>query len=215
MMQEQTNGLMGAPSGGEMPQAAPMPESQVAGGMVDVKQIESGINVPANLKPMYDRIVLSGMRLLFSKDSHQLLLDQLNQPGPLAQKISDGIISLMYILWQQSNQTIPPQLMVPATTALTLNAFDYLQQTGNPEATPEVLGEALDGAVNGILQRFNVDTNNLEGAIQQSVQSGTAAKALGMQGPQGANPNAQQASSPPVPAMPGGGLMEAQGGQNG
>lgn len=208
MANENMMGLA-APAGmeaqGAMPEDPAMmgqEPQQAQGGAVDTKQIEDAIQVPPNLKPAFDRIVLSGMRIMFSKDSHKLLLEQLNKEGPLAQKLTEGIISLMYLLWTQSNKTIPPQLMVPATVVMTLRAFDYLQQAGDPEATKEVLGEALNGAVTGVMERFGVDPNNLEGALKEGAQAGQSA---GQPAPGGlAAPSAA-----PQPAAPqtGGGIM--------
>jgi hypothetical protein len=134
------------------PQATPAADN----GAVDVDQIVATArkDIPANLQPVFDKIVLSGMRIMFDKSSHKLMLDELEQPGPLAQRLSNGTIKLMYMLWQQSNKTIPPQLMVPATLVLTLRAFQFLQESQDPEATKEVLGQAVELAVNGVIERF-------------------------------------------------------------
>lgn len=207
MANEEMMGL--AAPAGMNPQEAPqelMPQEAQGeqGGKVDTQQIEAAIQVPENLKQAFDRIVLSGMRIMFSKESHQLLLDELNKEGPLAQKLTEGIISLMYLLWTQSNKTIPPQLMVPATVVMTLRAFDYLQQAGDPEATKEVLGEALNGAVTGVMERFGVDPNNLEGALQEGAQAGQSA---GQPAPgDGLAAPAGPAAKPPMPPQ-GGGIM--------
>lgn len=211
MMNDQENTMgLAAPAGTEpapMPQegAAPMEGQAPAGGAIDTKQIEAGVEVPPNLKPALDRIVLSGMRIMFSKETHKMLLDELNQPGPLTDRMVKGIISLMYLLWTQSNKTIPPQLIVPATVVLTLRAFDYVQQTGDPEATKEALGNALDGAVTGVMERFGVDTNNLPAALQQATKAGQAGQA-----PQQRAPDAGGLAAPtaqPAAPQPGGGIM--------
>jgi len=141
-----------------------------ANGKIDVEPIIAKINVPPNLKGTFDKMVLSGMRIMFDRASHQLLLDQLDGPNPLAQKISDGIITLMYMLWTQSNKTLPPQLMVPVTVVLTLKAFDFLQQSGDKEATKEVLGETMHLATTGILDRFGAKPSDLA-AMQQKVMA--------------------------------------------
>lgn len=205
MMENQDmQGLMGAgvtPVGSESqaPQeAAPAPmQGMEQGGMVDTKPIEAGIEVPPNLKPMYEKIVLSGMRIMFSKESHKLFIDQLQKEGPLAKKIADGITGLMYLMWTESNKSIPPQLIIPATTALTLRAFDYVQQTGDPEATKEVLGQSLEGAIDGVMRGFGGSADSIE----QNLPVAQGQGALPQQGmPQTA---------------PGGGLMDATGGLNG
>jgi len=133
---------------------------------INVDQILAKINIPKNLKPMYDKVLLSGMRILFDKSSHQMMLDELSKPGPMAKKIADGIIGLMYLLWTKSNGSIPPQLIVPVTTALTLESFRFLQDSGDPEATKETLGDAMDLSVNGIMAKFGVTEQNLPDLIK-------------------------------------------------
>lgn len=147
------------------PQAAPAAGNGAVD--VDVDQIVATArkDIPANLQPIFDKIVLSGMRIMFDKSSHQMTLDELEQPGPLAQRLSNGAIKLMYMLWQQSNKTIPPQLMVPATLVLTLRAFQFLQESQDPEATKQVLGEAVELAVNGVIERFKAPQGD-QGAEQ-------------------------------------------------
>lgn len=147
--------------------------------------------IPANLKDIYSKAILSGMRIMFDKASHRLMLEELNQPGPLATRISNGIIKLVYMLWTQSNKTLPPQIMVPVTLVLTLRAFDFLQQSQDPEATKEVLGEATHQAVQGVMDRFGANEAALPGLVQAN-QKG-----------------AQPGAAPP----PQGGMLSAAGGQ--
>jgi len=209
---QDNQGLMGAGMDGgsaQMDGAAPaqsapaMPMGQQPGqqqsGQVDIQPILDGIDVPSNLKPMYDKIVLSGMRIMFSKGSHQLFTDQLQKEGPLGEKISTGIVSLMYMLWTQSNKSIPPQLIIPATVALTVRAFDYVQKTGDPEATKEVLGQAVESAIDGVMKGFGSSID----ALGQNIQTGN-------QMVENATDNQEQSAPPQA-----GGLMGAMGAQNG
>lgn len=162
--------------------AQPQPAAQA--GQIDVDAIinKTRGNIPAQLQPMFDKVVLSGMRIMFDQNSHKMMLDQLNQPGPLEKRISDGMISLMYMLWTKSNKTIPPQLIVPATLALTLRAFQFLQQSKDPEATGAVLGEAVAEAVQGVMDRFGATQDKLPALLkggQSGAQPGAAVPAAG------------------------------------
>lgn len=178
----------------KMPASAPAPQQ---GGQVDIEAIvnQARAKIPPAQQQVFDKVILSGMRIMFDKNSHQMTLDQLNQPGPMATRISNGIISLIYMLWTKSNKTIPPQLIVPATLVLTLRAFQFLQQSKDPEATREVLGEAVAEAVQGVMDRF--------GATQDKIP------AL-MKGQAGA-PAGAPAPAAPMPAQPGGLLSAATG----
>lgn len=216
MAGQEMEGLMGA---GAMPAGDPAaqppqdgmpdptqgtgPQQDQPGAPVDIKPILDGIEVPENLKPMYDKIVLSGMRIMFSKESHKLFVDELQKEGPLAEKIAKGITGLMYLVWNQSNKSLPPQLIIPATVALTVRAFDYVQKTGDPEASKEVLGQAIQGSLEGVMNGFGSKLDDLQQTLEQSKQGMQTAASAG------------QAMQQGQPMPQGGGLMDAAGGQNG
>jgi hypothetical protein len=155
---------------------------------VDVDPIIAKVqqSIPPQLKDIYDKAVLSGMRIMFDSQSHQMMLDALDQPGPLATRISNGIIQLMYLLWTQSNKTLPPQIIVPVTLTLTLKAFDFLQKSGEPDATKQVLGDATQQAVEGIMSRFGVKGMPQEGAPASGDDQGATAQPPQASAPQGA-----------------------------
>lgn len=159
-------------------------------------------DVPQQLKGIYDKAVLSGMRIMFDKGSHAMLEDQLAKEGPMATKIAEGIGALMYMLWEQSNKTIPPQLMIPVAVTLCLRAFEFLQDSNDPEATKKVLGDATSETIDRITRAFNVKSEDLPFAIQQVATGKLAAN--------GSLPDQQ--NNPPVSATQVGGLM---GGGNG
>lgn len=163
-------------------------------GRIDVAPIIAATDakIPPNLKDIYDKSILSGMRVMFDKASHKMLLDELEEPGPLATRIANGIIKLVYLLWKQSNYTLPPQIVVPVTLVLTLKAFEFLQQSKDPEATKEVMGEAVADAVQGVMDRFGANQAALPGLLKAQQQ--------------GAQGGAQ-----PQPSAPGGMLAAAKG----
>jgi len=150
---------------------------QAGPGFIDVEAIKAKMQIPPELKPEYDKIVLAGLRIMFDPKSHkEMFLSQLDKEGDLAQKVGDGIVGLMYMLWQQSNQSLPPQLIVPCTFCLTLEAFDFLQRSGEPGATKEVLGNAVDISTTTILRKFGVDEAQLQqiAAQQKGATQGNA-----------------------------------------
>jgi hypothetical protein len=173
--------------------ASPSPAAAAPpAGPVDVAALVAQVEakIPANLKDIYSKAVLSGMRIMFSGQSHHLLTEALDKPGPLATNISNGIIQLMYLLWTQSNKTLPPQIIVPVTVTLTLKAFDYLQHSHDPQATKDVLGQATTLAIHGVMSRFGV-------------------------GQGGAQPAPAGGGAPPAPpaAPTGSGMLDTAGGQ--
>jgi hypothetical protein len=159
---EQQNGLVQQVEGQAEAQAD-------ASGKVDVEAIIREIQVPPELKDIFDKAILSGERIMFDKQSHALMLDELDKPGPIVERLANGMISLVYMLWQQSNMKLPPQLLIPVTVVLTLRAFEFLQDSGEAEATPLVLGDAMDAAIEGVAQRAGVE-GGMEGMAQHGGQ---------------------------------------------
>lgn len=157
------------------PVAAQEPAIPQAGadGKIDVNAIIDKIQVPPNLKSIYDKAIVSGLRIMFDKKSHKMLLEQLDKPEPMEKKLSEGIITLVYMLWTESNKTLPPQILVPITVTLTLRAFEFLQDSGDQEATKEALGEAMHMAVVGLMERCGVPQDQLQ-QMANKVQGGAA-----------------------------------------
>jgi hypothetical protein len=145
-------------------------------GPVDIAAILAKVKIEPQFKKMYDMAVLSGMRFMFDKSTHQNALKYLDQPGPMAEKLAKGIVGVMYFIWEQSNKTLPPQIIVPVTFTLTLHAFDFLQKSDDPEATRDVLGDAVEKAIAGIMGKFGVAPDQIQQIIeQQRAKVGAAA----------------------------------------
>lgn len=163
-------------------------------GPVDVAPIiaKATEKVPPKIRPMFDKVVLSGMRIMFDKSSHSMMLEALDKPGPLAKRMSDGMIQLMYLMWKQSNHTIPPQLIVPAAVVLTLKVFQFLQESKEPEATAQVLGDAMEQTVQGILDRFGATEDKLPELLKGEDPGASIVKDMGLKAAPGAAPGAPQ-----------------------
>lgn len=177
------------------------PEATGAGAAVDVNPIVAKVRegLPPNLQGIYDKAVLSGMRIMFDKNSFQMTMDELKKPGPLAGRLSNGTIALVYMLWTSSKQTLPPQIIVPLTLTMTLKAFDFVQMIQDPEATKETLGEACAQAVQGVMDRFGATEDKLPELVK-----------AGGQAP--AQPGAAPAAAAAASAGAGGMLDAAMGG---
>lgn len=150
--------------GGLLSAAAP------ANGLVDVDSIISKIQMPEDVKDIYEKAVIAGMRLMFEKGTHKRLLEYLDAPGELDEKIANGIFALVGLLWTKSNQTLPPKIIVPLTITMVCRAFEFLQKSGEPGISKEVLGSAMDKAVTGIMDKFGVPRDKLKQFIEQDRQ---------------------------------------------
>lgn len=152
-----------------MQKQPPQGGQPATGDAVDIDPIiaRTREGIPPQLQAIYDKAVLSGMRIMFDKNSFQMTMEELQQPGPLAERISNGVIKLVYMLWQQSRQTLPPQIIVPVTLTMALKAFAFTQMIQDPEATKEAMGEACASAVQGVMDRFGATEDKLPALVNR------------------------------------------------
>ena len=93
-------------------------------------------NIDAKLPPAkshaLDRIIIAGMRIMFSAQTHQMMLQELQAPGAISDKLAQGITKLILLMLKESNGTMPPDLFIPAGTILLAKAAEFLNQSGTP-----------------------------------------------------------------------------------
>lgn len=158
--------------------------------------------IPPQLQKAYEKIVLAGMKVMFDPKTHEMALKELDREGPIEDRVANGVTGLMLLLWQESNQTMPPQLVVPAATALYMQAADFMKKSGEP-MTNEQLSAGLIKTISNLLQKFGVDTQKI-----QQLFSGGADPAAAMQ-KAGVSPAEQSQMGQ---SAPGGILGKAMGG---
>ena len=173
---------------------------------VDIQKILNEVKIPPKFKPVYDKLVLNGKRLMFSKDMEQALDDLLDGDGDLAEKISKGVVAVMYMMWNQSGKKIPLEMIVPVTFTLTVEAFGFLQKAKDPDATKEVLGDAIDKSTTLVMQGFNVAPDQIKEFVGQNQAAMEDADAN-----IDSDPAAPAEGAPPPAAAPaGGGMLTAE-----
>lgn len=132
------------------------------------------------------RIVAAGMKVMFDAQSHHLMLDTLQGPGPLCDKIGQGVAGLMGMLMQESKNSLPPQLIVPAGLVLIAHAVDFLEK-GGMTVSDEDFGKAVDYFVRTVMNAFGLDADKV------AAIAGNAETQLGAGGDQAAAPEQGEA----------------------
>lgn len=155
-----------------------MQQPQPQGDDLSAASITSKFQVPPQLQKAYEKIVLAGMKVMFDPQTHEMALQQLDGEGPIEDRLSTGIMGLMAILWQQSNQTMPPQLIVPAAVALYLQAVEFLKKSGE-EITPEQLSGGLVKTITLLLEKFGVDPKQIQQLFGGGADMGAAMQKAG------------------------------------
>lgn len=166
---------------------------------MNIDQYLEAMKIPDQMKDAYNRVVMAGMKIMFSQETHQFMLQQLDGPEPLAQKLGEGIGMLMMMIFEQSNGTLPPHTIFPAGQNLMLQAVEFIQE-GNIEVTDQEFGDALEIFYRFVAEKFGT---TLEELLEIAQQQG----AQGLQEPDGLQtvPNNQ-----PPAQQPQGGLLSAR-----
>lgn len=86
--------------------------------------------VPPDMKNAYDRIMVAGMKVLFSEKTHGALIARLKDSEDPLSDTGKGAVGLIMTLYKESKGTMPVGAMIPAGMVLMLNALDYLDGAG-------------------------------------------------------------------------------------
>lgn len=129
--------------------------------------VNQNIKMPPELQEAYERVVVAGMKIMFSKESHSAMLAEIKRPGPMGQRLGKGIAGLMTLLFNESNDTMPPAVVIPAGINLLMQAVDFLRKTGLAKPTNAEIGEGIEIFITTILGKFGADPAKLQEALNQ------------------------------------------------
>lgn len=187
-------GLIGSAQAPAAPVAA-APQNNT--GVVDAKNpllanIEQKMSmaIKPTDKQSYLKIILAGRKIMFDKQTHSIMMSQLNQPGDLMDNVVKGAVLLMMILYKNSKDSMPIPLIIPAAIILMCDALDFLEQTGKIKVDPDSLANATQALVGYLMQKMNLTPAKVQELTAQAKQI------------QAAKAGAQPQPSAPTPAAP-------------
>lgn len=127
-----------------------------AGGKITPQFVMDGMHLQPQQKQQLQRIVVAGMKIMFSQQSHGMFLKQLQGPGTIDMKLGQGVAGLMALLVKESKNSLPPTLLIPAGMVLLAHAADFLRKAGQ-EVTDVDIGNAIKVMVNAVLHAVGID----------------------------------------------------------
>jgi hypothetical protein len=136
---------------------------------MNIEDVQNNLQLPPELQDAYDRVVAAGMKVLFSKETHQYMLDQIQAPGQAAEKLGQGIAKVVVFLFNESNGTLPQDVIVPAALLLLLKAADFINKSGKGEISDEEIGQAVEVLISSLFEGFGEDPAQLDAALAQEM----------------------------------------------
>jgi len=95
------------------------------------------------------KVVLSGMKLLYSPSTAKLLDDGLKADVPMPQKLAIEIAGIMKLVDERTPKGIPPEAIAPGAVMLLFDLAHFMRQSGAGNPTDEDIQAAIK-----ILQKF-------------------------------------------------------------
>jgi hypothetical protein len=176
------------------------------------------MHIPGNQMPAFTNIVKAAIQFCTNPKTHQFVLQSLRGPGPVSQKLAKGVVSLMQILWHQSNNTFPPQMLIPASVYVLVWLAHFLVKSGLVQMDDKDLAQSIQMMMQETAWALQQAQNSGHhpGAPQPGQQPGGPPAGVGgpgaSQGPAAGAPPAPGPASPAGGPQPGGGPPGAPGG---
>ena len=134
---------------------------------ISPEQVRKDMKMPPELQEAYERVVIAGMKMMFSKETNKYMLKQLEGEGTMVEKLGGGIAELMIALFMESNKTMPPQVIIPAGTELLVQAADFINKSDLAEVTNKDVGDGIQLMMSLIFRQFGIDPDKLFQKIGQ------------------------------------------------
>jgi len=128
-------------------------------------QIEQ--KVPADLKKDYLAVVVAGMKVMFSPETSNMMMDRLKASDDVVKNVSSGIADLLALLYQESGQKMSVPAAMFAAIVLMCQALDVAEKTMGIEITPDLASACAEETAKASMAKFGIDDAAVENAIQQ------------------------------------------------
>ena len=149
---------------------APGPVSGKQGSLtVTADGVRSKMSLQGDMADQYDRIVLAAKKIMYSDQMKPRMLALLKGPGTDGEKIGQGVVGVMGVLYTYMNGAMPPQLIIPAATELVADAAEFLSKAGL-QITDDDVAEGMATMIEEILGRAGISPEQIPQLLQQAQQ---------------------------------------------
>lgn len=135
---------------------------------IDSNQVESAIkdHVDDRQESDLNQLLDAGNDLLFGKDTHYQLMDQLQSSKDIGADLGGGAFSLMTMIIKEKNGRVPGEVVLPAGVILLARAAEFLNESGMAQVTDDDYEKATHLFSVKIMDAFDPD---FKSRMQQSL----------------------------------------------
>jgi len=120
--------------------------------------------MPPKMKNAFERVVLAGKKILYSKETQQMVDEFLQGDLPVANKLGEGVANIVVMIDNKANGAVPKDVLIPAATVLLFDAADFLKRTGET-VTSEDIGKAYELMFYGIFSAYGAQPEQVDAAF--------------------------------------------------
>lgn len=136
-------------------------------------------------KGAFDRIISAGLKVMYSPETHDMMVSQLGEQNPPEINVGEGVAKLMGILWHEGKGTLPMQAFIPASLILLCEGMDFAEKAGKIQVTPDTLAAATKELMSSLMQILGITPEKIQAAkaqaqpAQQAARKGIIGAAMG------------------------------------
>lgn len=151
-------------------------QKQFSGKPADIAEgVET--QLPKQFHEAFARVVQAGMKVMFSKETHEDISELLSQnDADLGEMLGTQIASLMILLFKKSNKTMPNEVVIPAGTYLLAQGADFLEKVTGEEMPPEMIAQAMQVMIESLMSAAGVEPQKFYSVTDQALAKYQGAK---------------------------------------
>lgn len=159
------------------------PENEGESASLDAASVRKGMQLPKGMEAAYDKIVKAGLKVMFDPSTQDDTMNFIEESNGDPTKMAEGVTAVVVSLFEQSNNTMPPNLLIPAGIELLVHAAD-VANAGGMNLDKQAIAEAMSSVVQQILVKFGATPEQMQ-KMMSGMDSGAAMPQAGTQ-PMGA-----------------------------
>jgi len=129
-------------------------------------KIEQGVD--PKQKDAYDRIVLAGMKVMFTKGTHEQLMQGLVDAPDKLKTAVDGVIGLVGVLFKESRNTMPVVPMIMAGITLLYEGLEFMEKAGMVQVDGDSLAKTTQYYLETLLPKLGMTPDKMQALLAQT-----------------------------------------------
>lgn len=143
---------------------------------ISAASFKSKMQIPQEMQSSYDKAVKVGLAMLFAPETVEQTIDYIGDGTDAPKKIAEGVAGVMGMIVQQSNGTLPGQIIVPVGVELIGHVVEAARKGGIQISDADV-AEGVAQFIQAVLQQAGATPEQMQ-QMMGGMDSGQATPQL-------------------------------------